>query len=68
MSSTARPLGHKKYENSERRERACVRCDQPLISEWAGHRLCHKCREANGHAVYEAPRGQLRGVRMRRSL
>jgi hypothetical protein len=66
MSGTPRSLGHKHQQNPDRRTQACLKCDQDFVSEWNGHRLCHKCQEVNSHASYERPRGKLRGLRERR--
>ena len=30
--------------NDERKTRKCLVCEAPFLSEWAGERICHKCK------------------------
>ena len=46
-----KPVYHKKPEyepdanrDDERKTRQCLVCKAPFLSEWAGERVCHKCK------------------------
>ena len=30
--------------DDERKTRKCLVCKAPFLSEWAGERICHKCK------------------------
>ena len=30
--------------DDERKTRQCLVCEAPFLSEWAGERICHKCK------------------------
>jgi hypothetical protein len=44
---------HKKPEyeedvrrDDERKTRKCLMCEEPFLSEWAGERVCRKCKSS----------------------
>ena len=32
--------------NDERKTRKCLMCEAQFLSEWAGERICHKCKSS----------------------
>ena len=33
--------------DDERKTRKCLVCKAPFLSEWAGERICHKCKSSS---------------------
>ena len=33
--------------NDVRKTRKCLMCEAPFLSEWAGERICHKCKSSS---------------------
>ena len=49
-----KPVSHKKPEyeqdvrrDDERKTRKCLVCKAPFLSEWAGERICLKCKSSS---------------------
>mgnify|MGYP004356572355 CR=1 FL=1 len=47
-------VSNKKPENEQdvrrndvRKTRKCLMCEAPFLSEWAGERICHKCKSSS---------------------
>ncbi|MEM7222472.1 MAG: hypothetical protein AAF495_05800 [Pseudomonadota bacterium] len=34
-------------EATEAKERRCLMCSEPFMSEWAGDRVCRRCRQTS---------------------
>ncbi|MCG8563447.1 MAG: hypothetical protein MI824_26950 [Hyphomicrobiales bacterium] len=49
MSRRTMPKKHKKPvadHSAERKTRKCLMCGKPFPSEWAGERVCRKCKSS----------------------